>query len=251
MKNRKHSLLLLTILLAACSPQLQTTEAEESFATPVSIEESADTYLRETQAAEFGDDEEAEAAPTEDTRLLPQDWQEWPVIPEVTNNARAIYTQGITMGNNPHAFSKVADCQNVSNAFLGFFDHPGKYDQIEGVEELQDTIDNFSGYFDRDGQATQYGFNAAAVLSPLWADTEVCLPDENPLECELRITRPTFVLISLEFWFEGRTPDVYERYMRQIIEYTIAQGAVPILATTGSGNPHQSGWNRCRVLSAG
>jgi hypothetical protein len=125
----------------------------------------------------------------------------------------------------------VADCQNVSNAFLGFFDHPGKYDQIEGVGELQDTIDNFSGYFDRDGQATQYGFNAAAVLSPLWADTEVCLPDENPLECELRITRPTFVLISLEFWFEGRTSDVYERYMRQIIEYTMAQGAVPILAT--------------------
>ena len=33
------------------------------------------------------------------------------------------------------------------------------------------------------------------------------------------------------FWFEGRNPDTYERYMRQIIEYTMAQGAVPILAT--------------------
>jgi hypothetical protein len=51
------------------------------------------------------------------------------------------------------------------------------------------------------------------------------------VECELRITRPTFVLISLEVWFEGRTPQAYERYMRRIIEYSISQGAVPVLAT--------------------
>jgi len=135
------------------------------------------------------------------------------------------------MGNDPHAFSKVGDCQNVKQSFLGFFDHPDQYELMSGIDRMQDTIDHFSGYFDRDGEATKYGFNAAAVLSPLWADPDVCLPDETPLECELRITRPTFVLISLEFWFEGRTSEIYERYMRQIIEYTISQGAVPILAT--------------------
>ena len=168
---------------------------------------------------------------TEDTRLLPEDWQEWPIIPEVTDTAREIYQQGIAMGNIPNAFSKVGDCQNVKQSFLGFFDHPGKYEGLTGIEDLGDAIENFQGYFDRDGQSTQYGFNAAAVLSPLWTDPDICLPDETPLECELRITRPTFVLISLEFWFEGRTSDVYERYMRQIIEYTISKGAVPILAT--------------------
>jgi hypothetical protein len=63
------------------------------------------------------------------------------------------------------------------------------------------------------------------------ADPEVCLPDEAPLECELRITNPSFVLISLEFPFNGRSADLYEQYLRQIIEYTISQGAVPILAT--------------------
>jgi hypothetical protein len=168
---------------------------------------------------------------TKDMRLLPEEWQNWPIIPEVTQAAREIYQQGIAMGNNPQAFSKVGDCQNVKQSFLGFFDHPGKYDGLIGIEPLADTIENFQGYFDRDGQSTQYGFNAAAVLSPLWADPDICLPDETPLECELRITRPTFVLISLEFWFEGRTSVVYERYMRQIIEYTISQGVVPILAT--------------------
>ena len=35
----------------------------------------------------------------------------------------------------------------------------------------------------------------------------------------------------METGFEGRTAAVYEQYMRQIIEYALAQGALPILAT--------------------
>jgi hypothetical protein len=35
----------------------------------------------------------------------------------------------------------------------------------------------------------------------------------------------------METGFEGRTAAVYEKYMRQIIEYALAQGALPILAT--------------------
>lgn len=211
-------------MISACSPQ-----PTPDFATPVAAGGQNDAYLRATQTAAVS--ASAEVTATADTRLPPEDWMDWPVVPEVTETAREIYRKGIAMGNNPHAFSKVGDCQNVKQAFLGFFDHPGKYKDMKGIGAMQDTINNFEGYFDRDGEATKYGFNAAAVLSPLWADLDVCLPDENPLECELRITKPTFVLISLEFWFEGRTPEVYERYMRQIIEYTISQGAVPILAT--------------------
>lgn len=190
-------------------------------------------YINATQAAVVEESAipTATPVPTKDTRLAPENWQDWPIIPDVTDTAREIYRKGIAMGNDPHAFSKVGDCQNVKQSFLGFFDHPGQYEDLTGIEDLHDTIENFQGYFDRNGQSTQYGFNAAAVLSPLMADPEVCLPDETPLECELRITRPTFVLISLEFWFEGRTSEVYETYMRKIIEYTISQGAVPILAT--------------------
>ena len=219
--------LLCLVLVAACSPQ---TVPEAS--NPV-VEEKGQPTLHTTQTSEIEQTNEPQPTltATADTRLLPEDWREWPVVPEVTQTARAIYQQGIAMGNDPHAFSKVGDCQNVKQSFLGFFDHPDQYELMSGIDRMQDTIDHFNGYFDRDGEATKYGFNAAAVLSPLWADPDVCLPDETPLECELRITRPTFVLISLEFWFEGRTSEIYERYMRQIIEYTISQGAVPILAT--------------------
>jgi len=219
--------LLCLVLVAACSPQ---TVPEAS--NPV-VEEKGQPTLHATQTSgiEQTNKPQPTLTATADTRLLPEDWREWPVVPEVTQTARAIYQQGIAMGNDPHAFSKVGDCQNVKQSFLGFFDYPDQYELMSCIDRMQDTIDHFSGYFDRDGEATKYGFNAAAVLSPLWTDPDVCLPDETPLECELRITRPTFVLISLEFWFEGRTSEIYERYMRQIIEYTISQGAVPILAT--------------------
>jgi hypothetical protein len=229
MKRVVPFFIIMIVFLSACSSQ-----PEDGFATPVSQDDQALLYLNATQTAAGTRMKPSSAltqTPTVEERLRPEDWMKWPIIPEVTDTAREIYRKGVAMGNNPHAFSKIGDCHNVKNAFLGLFDHPDLYDRMNGINELRDTIDNFKGYFDRDGYATQYGFNAAAVLSPLWADPEVCLPDENPLECELRITQPTFAVISLEFWFSGRTPEVYERYMRQIIEYTLAQGVVPILAT--------------------
>ena len=169
--------------------------------------------------------------PTSDTRLPPEQWQEWPVVPAVTSRSIEIYQTGMAMGNNPHAFSKVGDCQNIKDAFMGFFDLPDYYNLGTDYQYLQETIDNFSGYFNTDGQAVKGGFNAATVLSPLWANPDVCLPGENPLECELRTTKPSIVFISFEVWWDGRTPETYEKYMRQVIETVIDHGAVPILAT--------------------
>lgn len=227
MKKKMMIFGLLLLALSACVAPLET-----GFATPLAEEDGAQVYIHSTKTAAMESSPiSVQASSTPDERLLPEEWRDWPVIPEVTETAREIYRKGIAMGNNPNAFSKVGDCQNVREAFLGFFDRPGQYDFISGIDDLKNTIEQFKGYFNRDGEATKFGFNAAAVLSPLWANPQVCLPDETPLECELRITRPTFALISLEFWFAGRSPEIYERYMRQIIEYTISQGVVPILAT--------------------
>ena len=45
--------------------------------------------------------------PTPDIRLNPEDWQTWPIIPSLSENARSILSNGIQMGNNINAFSKV------------------------------------------------------------------------------------------------------------------------------------------------
>ncbi len=114
---------------------------------------------------------------------------------------------------------------------MGLFDLPDRYNLGTDYQYLQETIDNFSGYFNTDGQAVKGGFNVATVLSPMWANPAICQPGENSLECELRITKPTIVFISFEVWWEGRTSETYEKYLRQVIETVIAHGAVPILAT--------------------
>jgi hypothetical protein len=169
---------------------------------------------------------------TPDTRLPPERWQEWPVVPSVTARAIEIYRTGQTMGLDPRAFSKVGDCQSVKDAFMGYIDL-GQYPSSLGSDylKLQETIDNFAGHFNTDGQAVRGGFNAASVLSPLWADPHACLPGENPLECELRITRPIIVIVRMEIWWDGRTSEQYNNLMRRILDTIIAHGAVPILAT--------------------
>ncbi len=214
------SLVILGTLLISCSNGLISKTAVETV--PPAQQYMAAT---QTQAAL------PTLAFTPTPQFMPEAWRLWPVIPEVTDKAKEIYKKGIALGNNPHAFSKIGDCQNLKNAFLGLYDFPTRYDPQGRVKPFLDTIENFKGYWNRDGESAKFGFTAASPLSPIWATPDICLPDENPMECELRITKPSFVLISLEFAFNGRTAETYERYMRQIIEYVISQGAVPILST--------------------
>jgi hypothetical protein len=227
MKKCAFYLLLSVLFITSCD---STVEDPVGWATPLQMENQADVFFLETKAAE-SEVEGNEAEFTEEMRLPPENWQQWPVVPEVTAAAREIYRQGADVGNDPHAFSKVADCQNLKEYFLKKFDYLELYQSDFKIDDYLDTIENFQGYFNRDGYSTKFGFTAASPLTQFEADPEYCLPGETPLECELRITRPIFVLVSMEFPFLNRSAENYERYMRQIIEYIISQGAVPILAT--------------------
>ncbi len=171
------------------------------------------------------------STPIVETRLPPEQWQAWPVVPELTGREQTIYEHGINLGNDPTHFSKVGDCQAVKEAMMGIYDFPDRYTLTAQQAHLQETIDNFAGSFDRDGFAVKGGYNAAAVLSPIWADPEMCNPGETPIACEYRVHKPSIVIISLEVWWEGRTVERYEDYMRQIIEFYIDNGVVPILST--------------------
>ena len=169
--------------------------------------------------------------PTPDTRIPPEEWQSWPILPEVTNRAFEIYQKGQTSGVNPQSFSKIGDCQNVKESFMGIYD-TGIYFLQDWQKEWQQTIDHFKGYYNRDSLAFGQGLNVAATLSPLHADPNVCIPQESPLQCELRVINPAFVFVRFERWYPDVTPpDVYEKYLRQIIDEVIAHGTVPILVT--------------------
>lgn len=169
--------------------------------------------------------------PTADTRLDPLDWKEWPVVPTLSARAKSIYQRGLALGNNPRAFSKVADCQGIREVLLGNYEKPGWYTLSPENAALQQTIDAFPGSFNRNGMAVMGGYNARAVLQPLVANPAFCLPGESPLECEYRVHRPSIAIVSLEFYYEGRTTQNYSAYLRQVIEFLIQRGVLPVLST--------------------
>ncbi|NMB63000.1 MAG: hypothetical protein GYA18_11780 [Chloroflexi bacterium] len=168
---------------------------------------------------------------TPDLRMAPEDWKKWPVVPTyVSGTVIDIFKHGQQLGRNPNAFSKIGDCQNVRQAFMGFFDRQNVF-LSESQQSLQETLDNFHGYFDRDGYAVEGGLNAPSSLNPLMADPAACQPDENPLMCEVRNNNPAYAFVSFELWYKGRSAENYETYLRQVLDYLISQGIVPILIT--------------------
>ncbi len=220
--------LTLSVIFTACSAPTAAPTPEQP---PSSPEPALTTGPSVTVQPTITSTPEPTPTATPDVRLDPNDWMHWPIIPTLSARALEIYNAGIAAGNDPHAFSKVGDCQVIKEVFMGIYDMPGRYLFAESEQYLQETVDNFAGFFNTDGQAVKGGFNAASVMSPVWANPDFCLPGETPLECEVRIAKPTFAFVRLERWFEGRTAERYEMYMRQIIEYLIAHGVVPILAT--------------------
>ena len=204
----------------------QVTEAPESDPAP-SPEPTGEVSQSENKAFPTT---APDATPTEDTRPLPADWQSWPVIPTLSPAMIEVYQQGIALGNREDAFSKIGDCQIIPDAFIGLFDNPN-YVLPDRIAHLQETLDRFQGSFGREGYSLKGGFVFPTVFSPLRADLAVCNPGETPLECELRVHRPSFVYIAMEFRYEGRTAETHERYLRQTVEYALSRGIVPILST--------------------
>ena len=155
-----------------------------------------------------------------------------PAVPTGVSDAmREVYQRGLELGNDPTHFSVIGDCQNVSSYFLAVFEQPDEFSLGEEYAYLQPTIDYYQGSFSRVSVAVKGGFNAAAVISPLRADPKVCNPNESPLDCELRLWRPSVVIVSMETWWSQKPEDEYEKYMRRVLDRIIETGAVPIIAT--------------------
>ncbi len=252
LKRNRRILIFLLLVLFSCKGPGATDETQWETATvasePSASLSSASATISASDTSPPSDtappSKTPAGTPTPDLRLPAEQWQSWPIVPErVSDRMRAVYFNGLAAGNNPQAFSKVGDCQNIPNAFLGLYDKPGRYTLDSDAAYLQETIEHFQGSFWRESQAVRGGFNVASVLSPLWADLEHCRQGETPLDCELRLHRPSIVFISMETWFKGRTPEVYEGYLRQIVDRVIEYGAVPILATKADNTEGDHGIN--------
>jgi hypothetical protein len=160
----------------------------------------------------------------------PVDWTTLPIIPTVSPALREIYQHGLALGNDPHAFSKVGDCESSPNWFLGDFDRGTRYYRLGEYNYLDPVIQQFTGSFARTSLAARPGFSTGSMLDPDWADPKLCKRKETPLACEYRVHKPGLVFIML-----GTNDvyhlDVFESNLRTIISYSLERGIVPILST--------------------
>ncbi len=199
---------------------------------PVSASESSVEVASPTQDATPPGAQTAAATRAPRSTLVPDAWKTLPVTPTGVSDAmREVYQHGLAMGNDPKHFSVIGDCQNVSSYFLAVYDKPGEFSLGSQYADLQPTIDYYQGSYSRKSLAVRGGFNVAAVQSPLRADPKSCNKKESPLDCELRVWRPSVVFVSMETWWSEKPAEEYAKYMRGVIERILATGAVPIIAT--------------------
>lgn len=154
-------------------------------------------------------------------------------------NVLTIYTFGQRRGSNPYAFSKLGDSTIESPHFMDRFDQPGGY-VLGDFAYLQPTIDRFQGSFSRQPASVRRGLHSWSVLDPMWANGMGCDPAEHMLACEFRLHRPSFIFIRLGSNDAG-IPDSFERNMREIVEFCIANGVIPIIGT--KADRHEGGDN--------
>ena len=232
MKYKIFFLLLILIVLASCATEQETTLAVPSQGT----DEPHQTQLESVpvkQATDLPATSTSTLAPTATKPPLEKEaWMNKPIVPTaVSARAREIYKLGLKLGTDPTHFSIVGDCQNVSSYFLAAFDNPGDFSLGDEYAYLQPTIDYYQGSFSRISLAVKGGFNAAAVISPLRADPKSCNKNESPLDCELRVWKPSVVIVSMETWWSEKPAEEYDKYMRRVLDRIIETGALPIIAT--------------------
>lgn len=150
------------------------------------------------------------------------------ILPEGSvENVRTIYAQGQAVGNNPQAYSKVGDSTSIHN-FMNGLDE-GNYN-LADYSYLQETLSHFQGSHSRNGLAVSVGLHAWTAIDPAFADKNVCVANETPVACEIRLHRPAFIFIRLGTNDAGAVR-LFDSSIRQIVDIAIANGVVPIIGT--------------------
>ncbi len=169
------------------------------------------------------------------------DWKDLPVIPEnIDPSLQKVYEKGLELGNDPQAFSIFGDCQERPADFFGVFETDAT--AVESLSpELREVVENFRGSFNRESPTAQDGTTPGSLLWTQWHRGEYgCTFAETPVQCELRIHHPSFVIIQIGTHFESRNTE----YLRKVILQLLDAGVVPILATKADNREKDERINR-------
>lgn len=167
----------------------------------------------------------------------------------VQQHVREVFSLGQSLGRDSRHFSKLGDSLVASPSFLTRFD-TGRYN-LGVYSHLRPTIEHYAGSFGRYGVAIRVGLHAWAVFDPLWANKEFCEPNETLLVCELRLYNPSVLLINLGSNDDGPGA-TFDKSVREIVDYCLANGVIPVLATKADrfeGEDNRNNWIMRRVAA--
>jgi len=222
------TVLLAVMLVAGCAPQ-PTPAATKQPTHAATV--TAEPTLTPTGALTPTPTETAIPTATPDTRLKPEAWQEWPVIPDLEPTAFEVYALGQELGRDSRVFSVIGDCQSSPTYFLSKYDE-NRYTLPEGEEALQETIDWYAGSFVHRSITVKNGMTAPGALNPYWSDPDLCETKETPVACEVRLSNPSLALISLGTnWNPSTSQENYIAYLNQIVDILLERGVLPVLST--------------------
>jgi len=150
-----------------------------------------------------------------------------PVLPTITEAMRAVYQHGQELGNNPRAVTKIGDSLVANELYLLPMSQPdvdlGPYDY------LADTVRYF-GASAGESMAAKIGLTTYVIFDPQWADKEYCQPGESPLDCELRLKKPSVALVMFgPNDLKAMDTEQYGTNMRQLVTALLDKGVIPVL----------------------
>jgi hypothetical protein len=157
-----------------------------------------------------------------------------PLAITVSPHMREVYLLGLSLGNNPRAFSVMGNCNSRIPFFLAPFD-TGEYN-LGPYSYLQATIDYFAGSFNHWNQTVMGGASTWSMFDPTWSDPQYCEQGETALACEYRLNRPSIVFIDFASEPYENYYEIFNSDMRMIIEFWLDHGVIPVLATQAHGS---------------
>ncbi len=163
--------------------------------------------------------------------------------PAVKAHIRALYAAGVKNGNNPRAFSALGDSSIAGGLFLERFS--AKDVKLGDFEYLQPALNAFADSLKRTSASVRIGLHSWTALNPVWANKKLCEPNENGVDCEFRLNKPSILFIHLGA--NDTANSVFDKNLRKIVEHVLAASVVPVLMTKAQPPDSQTRANNASV----
>lgn len=164
----------------------------------------------------------------------------YPIISPISDKMREVFALGQSLGNQPNVITKVGDSVSANQLYLTLLNRPDN--RMGPYLYLAPTVKLFGDAAALPSVASRVGMTTYTIFDPMWANKEICEPNETPLTCEYRTKKPFAALILFGANDVRHMTDAqFKEQMRKIVEESLAVGVIPILSTF-SADPNGELW---------